>query len=442
MFVKLLNPKIWFVLAAYFTVHLTQAQDSIPLNLESAIELALLKNSDINIAEYQINTTEYALKEAKGNFLPKLYLNANYNRNINRQVIFLPDGLGMGGAATELGADNDYRASLNLSLPVFSNFNQVNKEIAETHLTYQTELGRDTRQKVVNATKKSYFNYLVAQEIVKVQKTQLKNAEQILADIDIRRRQGTLTDYDFTTAKVQVTQAKNSLLEAQNTILPLANNLKLVLGLKKDDALKLTEPIEILEQELTIVDDSPEVLMENSTLKQLELDIELKKNQIKLAKSAFYPMLDAVGVYNYQAQEDGFNLADYQWVNTSFVGLQLQFSIFNGNITKNKVQQAEIAKHISEEQKEYTTEAIQMQLQEVLSHLDFSKQKIEVQLENMDLTEEAFRLAKRRYEFGVGTVLEVNNAQLSYTQARLFWLQAISDYKVAYYDYQLLIGQD
>lgn len=126
---KLLNAKIWFVLVAYFTVHLTQAQDSIPLNLESAIELALLKNTDINIAEYQVKTTEYALKEAKGNFLPKLYLNANYNRNINRQVIFLPDGLGMGGAATELGADNDYRASLNLSLPVFSNFNQVNKEI-------------------------------------------------------------------------------------------------------------------------------------------------------------------------------------------------------------------------------------------------------------------------------------------------------------------------
>lgn len=439
---KLLKTKILFVLLTISAVNINYAQDSIPLNLESAIELAIQKNTDIAIANYQVESTEFALKEAKGNFLPKLYLNANYNRNINRQVIFLPDGLGMGGAATELGAYNDYRASLNLALPVFSNFNHFNKKITETRLTYQNEIGRDTRLKVVNATKKAYFNYLVAQEMVKVQRTQLENAEQILGDIEIRIRQGTLTDYDLTTAKVQVTQAKNSLLEAQNIILPLANNLKLVLGLKTDAILKLTEPIELWENELALEDDASKILSQNSTLKQLELDIEVKENQIKLAKSAFYPTLDAVGVYNYQVQEDGFNLSDYQWVNTSFVGLQLQFSIFNGNITRNKVQQAEIAKNISEEQKEYTTEAIQMQLQEILSHLDFSKQKIEVQLENMDLTEEAFRLAKKRYEFGVGTFLEVNNAQLSFTQARLFWLQAISDYKSAYYDYQLLIGQD
>lgn len=439
---KLFKARILFVLVTISAMNINYAQDSIFLNLESAIALALQKNTDITIADYQVKTTEFALNEMKGNFLPKLYLNANYNRNINRQVIFLPDGFGMGGTATELGADNDYRASLNLAMPVFSNFNRVNKKIAESRLTYQNEVGRDMRQKVVNAAKKSYFNYLIAQEIVQVQQTQLKNAEQILGDIEIRRRQGTLTDYDFTSAKVQVTQAKNSLLEAQNTILPLANNLKLILGLKKDDKLKLTESIEFMENELVVEDDPSEMLLQNSALRQLELDIEVKKNQIKLAKSAFYPTLDAVGVYNYQAQEDGFNLSDYQWVNTSFVGLQLQFSIFNGNITKNKVQQAEIAKNISEEQKEYTTEAIQMQLQEILSHLDFSKQKIEVQSENMDLTEEAFRLAKKRYEFGVGTFLEVNNAQLSFTQARLFWLQAISDYKSAYYDYQLLIGQD
>ncbi len=441
-FMKIIKMKILFALLATSAVNLNYAQDSIPLSLKSAIALALQKNTDIAIADYQVMTTEFALKEAKGNFLPKLYLNADYNRNINRQVIFLPDGFGMGGTATELGADNDYRASLNLALPVFSNFNHFNKKIAETRLAFQNELGRDTRLTVVNATKKAYFNYLVAQEMVLVQQLQLQNAEQIHDDIEKRIRQGTLTDYDFTSAKVQVTQAKNSLLEAQNTILPLANNLKLLLGLKKEDKLKLTEPISLLEEERSLAEATSELLSQNSTLRQLELDIEVKENQIKLAKSAYYPTLDAVGVYNYQAQEDDFALSDYQWVNTSFVGLQLQFSIFNGNITKNRVRQAEIAKDISEEQKEFTTEAIQMQLQELLSQLDFSKQKIQLQSENMALTEEALNLAKKRYQFGVGTFLEVNNAELSFIQARLFWLQAISEYKRAYYDYHLLIGQD
>ncbi|MDD3721843.1 MAG: TolC family protein [Lutibacter sp.] len=75
-----------------------------------------------------------------------------------------------------------------------------------------------------------------------------------------------------------------------------------------------------------------------------------------------------------------------------------------------------------------------------VTDIDFTAAK--AKLEKMDLTEEAFILAKKRYEFGVGTFLEVNNAELSFTQTRLFWLQAISDNKAAYYDYQLLIGKD
>lgn len=78
-------------------------------------------------------------------------------------------------------------------------------------MDYQKETARYTRQKIVHATKKSYFNYLVAQEIVKVQKKQLENAEEILVDIEKRRKQGTLTDHDLTAARVQVSQTKSDL---------------------------------------------------------------------------------------------------------------------------------------------------------------------------------------------------------------------------------------
>jgi outer membrane protein TolC len=60
----------------------------------------------------------------------------------------------------------------------------------------------------------------------------------------------------------------------------------------------------------------------------------------------------------------------------------------------------------------------------------------------MALTSEALTLSRKRYRFGVGTFLEINDAELSYTQARLNWLQTLSDYQAAYYDYQLLIGKE
>ena len=418
------------------------AQDSIQLNLETAVRMALNNNKEIAIADYSTETAEFARKESVGGFLPKLFMSANYNRNIKRPVIFFPDNFGMGVNAIKLGSNNDYRASLNLAVPIFSNHILMNKRLAETRLDYQRESARYTRQKVVNATKKSYFNYLVAQEVVKAQEIQLENAKEILVDIEKRRNQGTLTDHDLTAAKVQVAQTKSSLLEAQNNIMPLANALKLLLNLGPKDKLILTERIEIIREELVLEADNTALLEDNSVLKQLDIEIELSKTQIRMEKSTYYPTLEAIGNYNYQAQEDKFDFGNYQWVNTSLVGLQLQLSIFNGNITRNRVKQAQISQNIAEEQKKYTTIAYQMEMEELVSKLDFAIKKIEVQLETMNLTEEALELARKRYNLGVGTFLEVNDAVLSYTQARLIWLQAISDYKTAYYDYQLLIGQD
>lgn len=115
--------------------NISYSQDRITLNLESAIILALKENTDIAIASYQVKINEFALKEAKGYFLPKLNLSANYYRSLDRQVIFLPDAFGMEGP-TKLGSDNDYRASLNLAVPVYSSYNSINKTIAETRLKY------------------------------------------------------------------------------------------------------------------------------------------------------------------------------------------------------------------------------------------------------------------------------------------------------------------
>lgn len=72
------------------------AQDSIPLNLEVAVRMAIENNTEVAIANYSVETAEYAKKEAFGSVLPKFYLGANYFRNIDRPVIFLPDAFGMG----------------------------------------------------------------------------------------------------------------------------------------------------------------------------------------------------------------------------------------------------------------------------------------------------------------------------------------------------------
>lgn len=438
---KFPKPKTWLFAIAIININGIYSQDSIPLGLRQAIDLALQKNTEVLTAEYGVSISEFSLKEAKGNLLPKLYMTANYNRNIDRQVIFIPEGFGSGGPV-QLGFDNDYRTALNLTFPIFSKTNFANKHLAEIQLKYQKEVARGTQQSIANAVKKAYFNYLVAQEVVNVQQNRLLNAEQTVEDIQKRLLQGMLTEYDLTSAKVQVATAKSNLLEVRSNLVPLGNTLKLLLGMDGETNLKLTEPLKLIQQELVLDENAEDLLRQNSRLKQLEIDVERNQEQIKLARSAFYPTLDAIGNYNYLAQSDDFHVDYYDWINTSLVGLQIQFYLFNGTITRNKVEQAKIAKVISQEEKDYIEKEYRMRYKELVSQLDFSRQKVAVQKENMVLTEEALVLSKKRYQFGVGTFLEVNNAELTYTQARLGWIQAISDYKTAYYDYRLLIGKE
>ena len=439
---KLLRVKRIFFLLLFLSGYGMLSQESISLSLNEAISLAFEQNMNIIISNDQFIASKFALKEAKANFLPKLYFNSSYNRNIDHQVIFLSEGFGTVNGTTKLGSDNEFRSSLNLSLPIYERYNFANKKLAETQYDFQKEAKRGVKLSVVNAIKKAYFNYLIAQEVVKVQESRLKNATVFLDDIQKRLQRGTLTEFDVSSAKVQAAIAKSNLLEAQSNVYPAENALKLLLGLAPDVSLKLTEPIEIRSDEMILEEETAQLLQKNSQLKQLELTVGLNEHRLQLAKSAYYPTLDAIGNYNYQAHANNFKFSEYDWTQTSLAGLQLQFPIFNGTVTKNKVQQVDLGKKISEEEYDYATKEIQMKLNELVSQLQFSKLKTEVQQENLLLTADALKLAKKRYDLGVGTILEVNDAELAYTQSRLSWLQAILNYKTTYYDYQLVTGKD
>jgi|TARA_R100000479_G_scaffold28896_2_gene11478 outer membrane protein TolC len=424
-------------------VHLnTTAQQEVNLSLEEALALAKNGNIDISISNAQVDAANYAVKEAKGSVLPKLSADASYNRNIDRQVIFLPEAFGMAGSATELGFDNDYRASLNLSLPIFSKANKSLQKIAQSQLLLQQETGRGIEQVVVSDIKNAYFTVLLLQEVVAVQQNRLANVLKIQTDIEKRLKQGQVTEYDLTAAQVQVATAQANLLEAQSNILPATNTLKLLIGIDTTIKLNLTAPLEIVENELLRSEALNEMLNNNSQLKQLELEAQISENQLEATSAAYYPTLNAIGNYSYLAQADDFDISEYDWVQTSLVGLQLQIPIFNGNITKNRVAQAKIAKDITLERQQFAETQLSMQYNELRQNLQFSMERTEVQKTNMKLSEKALQLAQKRYQFGAGTFLEVNDAELTYTQARLNWLQAVSDYKTTFYNYQLLLGND
>jgi outer membrane protein len=428
---------LYFLLANIAPIFCISAQDTITLNLQVAVDRAIEGNSDIAVAAYRLNSAEYAVKESKGNFLPKATLNGSYTRNIDKPVIFLPEGLGPGGA-TAIGSDNNFSTGIDISVPLYSKNNSSTEKYAQASFELSSEVLKGTRQQVTVNVKKSYFFCVVARRVVEVRERSLTNAQESLQNIQDRLAHGVATEFDQASARVKVTIARNNLLEARNQTISLENNLKLLLGIPPQTVLNLLDSVAEASVGLTQPGDE---LSLNSNLRQKKLQVMAYQQQTLMARAAYYPFFSAFANYQFQSQENDLDISSYKWVRTSAVGLKLQVPLFNGLVTHNKVQQAVIAEKVAQAQEEYTDRANRMQLMQLANDIELARQRITLQTENIDVASKAHALAKERFSYGKSTLLEVDNAELEYTTAHLSYLQAVMAYLSAYYDLELLTGK-
>jgi len=421
---------------------LAQTKQTSVLNLEQAISLALEKNADLKIASMEVNKSEEKLREARSGLFPKLDVNGQYQRYIDKPVIFLPPGSPLGQTLT-IGSDNSYSAAASLSVPLFAWSLYQGIGLASDALTISQENYRSVKNKVVGDVKKAFLAVLLTRETKDVMQQSLKNAEDNFENIKRLNSAGTLSDYDVLRAEVQVENLKPTVLQMENNYVLSLEALKVTIGL---DAIQdidvigemnFEEPYQIPTQQ-DVID---ELIKNNPQLAILENQVKLNDRNISLENSAYLPTLAGFGSYQYQAQANDFKFSDYNWVKTFVLGVQLQIPIFNGFKTQARVSQAEIGLNQSVEQKRNFTEALKTQALSILYRIEQAVKRIEGQNKTVSQAAEGYEIAKRRLANSVAIQLEVNDAELALRQAKLNRLQAIYDLKVAEADLENVLGR-
>ncbi|HMN48853.1 MAG TPA: TolC family protein [Ignavibacteriaceae bacterium] len=421
---------------------LAQTKQTSVLNLEQAISLALEKNADLKIASMEVNKSEEKLREARSGLFPKLDVNGQYQRYIDKPVIFLPPGSPLGQTLT-IGSDNSYSAAASLSVPLFAWSLYQGIGLASDALTISQENYRSVKNKVVGDVKKAFLAVLLTRETKDVMQQSLKNAEDNFENIKRLNSAGTLSDYDVLRAEVQVENLKPTVLQMENNYVLSLEALKVTIGLDANQdidvigEMNFEEPYQIPTQQ-DVID---ELIKNNPQLAILENQVKLNDRNISLENSAYLPTLAGFGSYQYQAQANDFKFSDYNWVKTFVLGVQLQIPIFNGFKTQARVSQAEIGLNQSVEQKRNFTEALKTQALSILYRIEQAVKRIEGQNKTVSQAAEGYEIAKRRLANSVAIQLEVNDAELALRQAKLNRLQAIYDLKVAEADLENVLGR-
>ena len=426
---------LWLLM--YVTTQSAQAQDTLRVTLQDAVRIALSDNPTIKVAGQEIQLKKEARREAYAGLFPEASLVGSYSRAIKKQ------SFAMMGEVIEVGTDNTYSGGLSVSLPVFAPALYKSISLTETDVNLAVEKSRASRLDMVNQVTKAFFQLLLAQDSYEVLLKSYKQSEDNYNVVKAKYEQGAVSEYDKISADVQMRSLKPTVVSARNGV-NLANlQLKVLMGMESD--VKVAVEGNLKDYEMSMFTRQamprPDNLVNNSTLKQLELNALQLKQTLKLQYTNFMPTLSASFQYMYTSMNDNFKFKEYDWRPYSTIGLNLSIPLFKGsNFTQLK--QTRIQMKQLEENRINTERQLTMQATSYLDNMAASTEQVVSNKEAVYQAEKGRTIAEKRYEVGKGTILELNSSEVALTEAQLTYNQSIYDYLVAKADLDLVLGID
>jgi outer membrane protein len=415
------------------------------LTLEDAIKIALENSNQVKLSQLEILKSDEKLVEARSALIPRISASGSYSRYLKKPVLFLPPDSPFGrmtGGVIEIGFDNSYLGAISLQMPLFSWNLYAGIRSALKGKSLAEQAYKSVTLKTIADVKKAFYGALLARENYKITKIRVDLAEDNLKNVENLYRQGIASEYDYISAQVQYQNLLPLLIQAENNLELAKNALKLVLGIDVKEDIEIEGEMKV--DSLIGVDYTSslkDLYEKNPDLKQAELQVELSREIVSLEVSGHLPSLFLTGNLQYQAQANDFNFNQYRWIRTTFIGLQIQIPIFNGFGTQARVDQAQASFQQAIERLNFTKQALENELKNTIYRIEQSGRRIESQKRAVELAELGYKIARKRFESGVGTQLEVSNAEVNLAQARLNYSQAIYDYLIAMSELEKLTGK-
>ncbi len=412
------------------------------LTLDKCIEIALKNNPNITKA---FNTSEvYRSKigQAKSGLLPDLNLSSGYSRQ---------------NPKTNSGNDrssNSYSGSVALEQLIFD-FGKTPSNIKIQKLNLDASQ-MDLRNEIINTSylvKLAYYNALSSKIGMEIYNQSIEQYKQHLNQARAFFKAGTKSKIDVTSAEVNLSNAQLNYIKAVSAYKTSLTNLNNAMGVPDAPEYNLIETVDnklnektadnrktsrkLSAEEFNIIDgltfEKYAITLEDALnnaynnrpdLKSVEVRTKSAKESVSLAKKDYFPMLSGFANYGFGGQE--FPL-DAGWA----FGANASVPVFNGFLTKNKINEAKANLEVSKSNIDILKQNIYLQVQQAFINLTETEKRIPIAAISVKQAKENLELAIGRYNVGVGNSIEVRDAEINYDNAQLSYVQVFYDYNTA-----------
>ena len=394
-----------------------------PLTLEQCTAMALKYHPSLRANQATIEASKARVEQALANYYPQVSFNTGYTNSTSNLSVL--------GGQTRAGTNSwtfyDFFSigpSLSVNLYDFGRtantvkINRENVKASEEDLT-------TAKQLVVLNVKQSYFGVLQNLRLIQLAEEVVKQDQQRLEQAQGFYQAGTRPKIDVTNAEVVLANAELSLIRAKNNYKVARVTLNNAMGLRESLSFAIEDslgfkPVQVTLEEILNLSYSqrPELLQLKARQRSLEASI-------KLAQSSYYPTLYGNASYLYRGDQVDNLYWDFS------VGATLSIPLFSGFSSPNQVAEARANLRNLQAQEENLKLNIRLEAEQAFLGLNEADELIQVTEKTVSQAQENFDLARGRYQVGVGSPLEITDAEVTLANARANNIQALYDYKVA-----------
>ena len=409
---------------------MVQAQDSVHINLDKAIEIALSEAPTMRIADRSVDIKREYKKEQIVSLFPDVSIASNYNRTLLKQTM----SMDMQGQTMNIkvGRDNTYSVGANLSLPIVSFPLWSSLKLSSMDIDLALESARSSKIELVNQVKQAFYTYLLAKQSYEVLQANYGNMEASNQLVTQSFEQGLVSEYEKLRSDVALQNQLPAVNSAAKAVRLSAMRLKVVLGMDVNEPVIFDGQLSDYEQTVlnaTMPSDQDLQLAYNSALRQMDMGIEQLEQSKKIVRGASLPMLALAGAFQYSGMgDDGGKFTNYPY---SYVALSLQVPIVGWAATHYKLKQSDMSISNMRDQRLDLERNLRLGVQNYLNNMQQAIEDLASASETMRQAQKAYDIAQRQYEVGMNTWLDLRTTELALTTSQLTYCQAIFDYLTA-----------
>lgn len=334
-------------------------------------------------------------------------------------------------------------ASVTWEQLIFDGSYFVGLKAANTYKELSSKAAIKTKIDVAGAVTKAYYAALIAQERIVLADENFRRLDTLLRDTKIMYENGFAEKIEVSRINVQYNNAKVDREKAIRSVQLAFYLLKFQMGMPIEQLVYLEEDIEDVqiafnESALNEFEYSDRIEYSQLETSRNLAELDLKNNQVQ-----YFPRLSAfVNLGANMGTNSSNEIFDFSnnWFESGAVGATLTLPIFDGLRKSYKIQQSRLT--IAQLNNSFNTleNAIDLSIVQSRINLNNSMETLDSYEENMELAKEVSDVAKIKYQEGVGSNIEVVDAEIAYQQAESNYFNALYDALVAKTDLQTALG--